>query len=161
LRFSSNHSLKACLIDNTIKRNPKGFKKKTKKGKCMHVLDSSFSRDVWVCDFFVLYFTILCYIQNCESQENVFFEIIFGWFRKKKKRKKKKERRKKKRQIHACVGFEFFEARLDLRFSCIIFYYYLLYSKLRIPKNIFFEIMFGWFIKLKQNWKKKNWIKLE
>jgi len=37
---------------------------------------------IWVCNFFVLYSTILYHIQNCEYRENLFFEIMFGWFRK-------------------------------------------------------------------------------
>jgi hypothetical protein len=32
--------------------------------------------------FFILYHTILYYIQNCEYWENIFFKIIFEWFRK-------------------------------------------------------------------------------
>jgi hypothetical protein len=36
------------------------------------------------CSVFVLYFTVLYYIQNCEYRENLFFEIMFWWFRKPK-----------------------------------------------------------------------------
>jgi hypothetical protein len=41
----------------------------------------------WVLDFFiyflffVLFLTILYYIQNYEYRKILFFEIIFGWFR--------------------------------------------------------------------------------
>jgi hypothetical protein len=33
-----------------------------------------------VCDFFVLYYVIFYFIQNCEYWQNLFFEITFGWF---------------------------------------------------------------------------------
>jgi hypothetical protein len=48
-------------------------------------------------------------------------------------------------------------------FFYIIIYYFLLYSKLRIPRKYFFEIMFGWFKKLetKKKKKKKKRVKLE
>jgi len=38
---------------------------------------------VCVCDFFfVLYSIILYYIQNYEYRENLFFKIMFRWFKK-------------------------------------------------------------------------------
>lgn len=40
--------------------------------------------------FYILYFAIFYYIQNYKYRDNIFFEIMFGWFKKYKTKLKKK-----------------------------------------------------------------------